>query len=69
MVSWAAANRQFCPTTWTLHLHPEMLNPIVVLHEFAHCLAPRFAGDISQLRRGRLVHRRLHDHGPEFTGC
>jgi hypothetical protein len=45
-----------------------MLNELVVLHELAHCLAPRHAGDVRQLRRGRLVHHRLHWHGPAFTG-
>ena len=68
MESWAEPNTWRCPSSWTLHLHPDMLNELVVLHELAHCLAPRHAGDVRQLRRGRLVHHRLHWHGPTFTG-
>ena len=67
-VSWAAPNASFCPTSWVLSFHPEMLNEIVVLHELAHCLAPRRWGNVKQLRRERMEFGDLPQHGAAFTG-
>lgn len=69
MESWAAPNRDLCPDAWVLHIHPRMLNPVVVLHEVAHTIAARMTGELHQIRRGRVSWLRLHQHGPEFTGA
>ncbi len=50
----------------TVSLHPRMMNAVVLLHEVAHCLAPRSFGDIRAIRRGKLVRYPHHHHGPYF---
>jgi hypothetical protein len=67
-VSWASPNASYCPTSWLLSFHPQMINEIVVLHELAHCLSPRRWGNVKQLRRERLDYGDLPMHGPAFTG-
>ncbi len=66
--SWAAPNASYCPTSWVLSLHLEMLNEIVVLHELAHCLSPWRWGNVKQLRRERMDFGEVATHGPAFTG-
>jgi hypothetical protein len=66
--SWSSPNRRYGPDRWVIHVHPDMLNEIVVLHELTHCIAPQWAGYPRRIRRGHLDWAQLHWHGPEFTG-
>lgn len=34
----------------TIWMHPRMLNEMVLLHELAHCVQPRYFGEIQQLK-------------------
>lgn len=54
---------------WEISLHPRMMNAIVLLHEVAHCIAPRMQGNITQIRRDRLSYGNHHHHGPYFRGA
>ncbi|MFB2586967.1 hypothetical protein [Herbiconiux liukaitaii] len=53
---------------WQISLHPRMMNSIVLLHEVAHCLAPRQYGDIKRIERGKIDGGRYHPHGEHFRG-
>lgn len=57
------------PDEWTISIHPRMLNALVVLHEVAHCVAPRRYGDIKKIRRGAIDLREHHPHGPYFRAA
>lgn len=54
---------------WEISLHPRMMNAIVLLHEVAHCIAPRMQGNITQIRRDRLSFGNHHHHGPYFRSA
>lgn len=51
---------------WEISLHPRMMSAIVLLHEVAHCVAPRKHGNVTQIRRERLSYGNHHHHGPYF---
>lgn len=53
----------------TISLHPKMLSAIVLLHEVAHCIAPRSYGDLRAIRRGRVARYLHHHHGPYFRAA
>lgn len=56
--------------TWTISLHPEMLNDLVVLHELAHCIAPRWQYSGNGRRPGELHDHVEHPrHGSGFAGA
>ncbi|WP_344204362.1 hypothetical protein [Aeromicrobium alkaliterrae] len=54
---------------WRISIHPRMLNELIVLHELAHCIAPRFQASQRRRKPGELnQHRPLPDHGDGFAG-
>lgn len=54
---------------WIISIHPEMLNDMVVLHELAHSLAPRWTGEMTPPKRGKVpAARELPVHGSGFAG-
>ncbi|MBU1250244.1 MAG: hypothetical protein KJ659_12730 [Actinobacteria bacterium] len=53
----------------TISLHPRMMNAVVLLHEVAHCLAPRAWGDVAAIRKGKIVIEYHHRHGPYFRAA
>ncbi|HWU32213.1 MAG TPA: hypothetical protein VN108_05020, partial [Marmoricola sp.] len=61
--------RAIADDEWEISLHTRMMNAIVLLHEVAHCIAPRKRGDIAQLRRDRLSYGSHHHHGPYFRSA
>jgi hypothetical protein len=70
--SFTYPDRMPLPGSWTISLHPEMLTEMVILHEVAHCLMPRYFGDVVRMRH--RMHRErfpdlgeFHSHGPTFT--
>lgn len=54
---------------WTVSLHPRMMNALVVLHEVAHCVAPRHHGNVKKISRGVLDLRDHHAHGEYFRAA
>lgn len=58
------------PGLWIISLHPTMLNDLIVLHELAHCIAPRMIFSGRRRRRGALhSHAMAPDHGAGFAGA
>jgi hypothetical protein len=53
-------------TRWTVSIHEAMLTEVSVLHELAHCIAPRFAYDPDARTAGQ--HQVLHSHGAQYAG-
>jgi hypothetical protein len=72
VASYASPDQEAAPRMWTISFHPQMATEVVVLHELAHCLAPRYYGDVARLRR-QLSRRKIvdvesyHGHGPMFA--
>ncbi|KGH45395.1 hypothetical protein IN07_16955 [Modestobacter caceresii] len=57
-------------TSWTISLHPSMLNDMIVFHELAHCIAPRWQHSGRPRRSGELPnHIRCSAHGPGFAAA
>lgn len=54
---------------WEISLHLRMMNAVVLLHEVAHCIAPRMEGNVAQIRRDRLSYSSHHHHGPYFRAA
>lgn len=54
------------PTSWTISMHPQQLDAYHLLHEVAHCIAPR----IRQARPGAIGSplEEIEYHGREFAG-
>lgn len=50
-------------------MHPQMLNELVVLHELAHCLAPRHAQSRAKWRLPYAHVAQLPAHGPGFAAA
>jgi hypothetical protein len=50
-------------------LHPRMMHSLVLLHEVAHCIAPRSYGDIKKIRKGYVANGYHHDHGEYFRSA
>lgn len=72
MASFARPDRLPSPNCWTISVHPKMLAEMLILHEVAHCLEPRYFGDVAllrrQLRSGRIPDLgEYRDHGAMFT--
>lgn len=69
-VSYARPNAGHLPTRWQVSIHPGMLNDLVVLHELAHCIAPRWSLSLKRRRAGQLPsHARHRAHGAGFAGA
>lgn len=67
--SYAKPSAAAQPTKWQVSIHPAMLNDMVVLHELAHCAAPRWSLSKRRWRPGRLcAHEELPPHGSGFAG-
>lgn len=62
-------DRRCRPTRWTISMHPQMLNELVVLHELAHCLAPRHAQLRAKWRLPYAHVAQLPAHGPGFAAA
>jgi hypothetical protein len=57
-------------TSWTVSLHPEMLNDMIVFHELAHCIAPRWEFSGRRRRAGELAdHAERASHDAGFAGA
>lgn len=52
-----------------ISLHPRMLNAAVLLHEVAHCIAPRYHGDLRKIAQDKVVTQRHHHHGEFFRAA
>lgn len=74
IVSYAAPDADLLATRATIYLHREMLHEVVLVHELAHCVAPRWGAapgalpprSIHSLRAADLF--TIHDHGRYFRG-
>ncbi len=68
-VSYAAPLERRPHSPWKISIHPEMCNELIVLHELAHCAAPRLRLGPRRRRPGELhSHSKLPSHGEGFTG-
>ncbi|GAB3350281.1 hypothetical protein [Modestobacter lapidis] len=57
-------------TSWTISLHPMMLNDLIVFHELAHCIAPRWQYSGGRRRDGELTnHTERASHGDGFAAA
>lgn len=56
------------PASWTISMHPEQLDAYHLLHEVAHCIAPRWRWGGTTAPSAIPAHRELPFHGPEFAG-
>lgn len=65
----ASYARSVTDTRSVISLHPNMMNAIVLLHEVAHCVAPRSYGDIRKINQGKVVLNRHHPHGDMFRAA
>jgi hypothetical protein len=65
--SFSVRDRRWLPTSWRVELHPTMLQELVVLHELAHCVSPRYDGDVAGMRKRHVLTRPHPGHGPMFT--
>jgi len=70
VASYARADSDHLPQRWTISIHPGMLNDLVLLHELAHCIAPRWSLSPRPRRKRQLPdHARLQLHGAGFAGA
>jgi hypothetical protein len=70
VTSYARSDTEYLPERWKISVHPEMLNDLVVLHELAHCIAPRWSPSPKRRRKGQLPgHAPLQLHGAGFAGA
>lgn len=70
LTSYARSDSEYLPKRWMISVHPDMLNDLVVLHELAHCIAPRWSPSPRRRRKGQLPgHSRLQSHGAGFAGA
>jgi transcriptional regulator with XRE-family HTH domain len=68
--SYAQPNVAHLPSRWTISIHPEMLNDLVLLHELAHCIAPRWEPSPRPRRKDTLPgHVQLPFHAAGFAGA
>lgn len=56
------------PTSWTISLHPEQLDSWHLLHEVAHCIAPRWTYGGPTAGDAIPNHAELPFHGRDFAG-
>jgi hypothetical protein len=70
LISYAWSDADYLPKRWRISIHPEMLNDLVVLHELAHCIAPRWSPSPKRRREGQVPsHGQLPSHGAGFAGA
>jgi hypothetical protein len=70
ITSYARSDSAYLPKRWKISIHPDMLNDLVVLHELAHCIAPRWSPSMKRRRKEQLPgHRVLPLHGAGFAGA
>jgi len=55
--SFARPVTEWLPTAWRIELHEAHLNPMVLMHEIAHCIAPRWTGNVAKIHRDRATAR------------
>lgn len=58
--SWSELNQKYLATSGTLQIHPGMRHEMNVLHELAHCAAPKHAGSMKSSAE-------LSAHGAAFA--
>lgn len=67
-VSYAAPLERRPHAPWKISIHPAMRNELIVLHELAHCAAPRMRLGPRRRRPGEIhSHGQLPSHGEGFT--
>jgi len=65
--SFARPVTEWLPTAWRIELHEAHLNPMVLMHEIAHCIAPRWTGNVAEIHRDRATGARRAHHDGVFA--